>query len=151
MLTYVVRSCQAADATLGPAPPMNRRRWCCPICLSLSGKRRLPHGAVCQLSINTHTHARAGIWRSTALTEDVGMLDVVTAEKKRGTKCRASHLLLALDSSTLSPPFCSRDKLFTKVQSGANQSLLSDNSFVILTKRLSPSPPIFFPLGCDDF
>lgn len=65
-----------------------------------------------------------------------------------GTKHRVSHLLLTLDLSTLSPPFHSWDELFTKVQ---NQSLRSDNGFVILTK-LAPPPTNLLPtLRCDDF
>lgn len=148
-----VRSRQAADVTpaclFGPAPPMNRRRS---ICLCLSAKRRQPHGAVCQLSINTHAHARAGILRSAVTSRTVEVSEArasrrATAENK-STKHRASHPLLASDSSTLSLLFHSRDKLFTKVQSGAaaaNQSLHSDNSFVILMKLLSPSPPNLLP------
>lgn len=110
----------------------------------------------------THTRGHMDISGDVTDTEEVTTRNG-RKKKKKGTERRASHLLLTLDSSTLSTPFHPRNELFTKAQSGSaadDQSLHLDNGFVILMKVLSPShprphsapstspptPPIFFPL-----
>lgn len=77
--------------------------------------------AWCRLSaVQQHTRTRRHMEISgdVSQTEDVGTPGVTPRDgrkKKKGTECQASHLLLTLDSSTLSTAFHPRDELFTKV------------------------------------